>query len=536
TELNEKELFFKLKKLLVSEPLPLKSFPYKTPLIFEEFIKKNFSLETSKISSISEFLEKEKRYWQDFVKTLMLQRESFYGKIAELETKTKNLETERDRLKVERDEFSFKLSEIYSSNFWKLAQKYYYLRDHTFLKHLYPYYKPLLDKIFKKKSKNLQIVFKEELNKKEIIENFLKDAQKILIIISSTPFNPLYNQRPLNISKEFVKNGYSVLFVTWQWSREDVVASSYEEICKGIMPLPLYDFLDLYNIFHFPAKEKIYYLSFPVKEFLSTIRILRARGFKILYDIMDDWEGFYEVNQAPWYDKTVEEAILLEADYIIAINLYLLEKFSHLRKDIVLVGNAYNSEILGIDAKFIGGSRVREKFKAGYYGWLDEGRFDWEYIFEIARSYPEIDIELIGYGLSESIQRKIEKYSNIKYLGKIYPSELKNYVATWNVAMIPFREKAISKGSDPLKVYEYINFGIPVAVKGIEAIKDYPLVFYLNSKKDFKVLIEKFDTREKIIAFRETQRERIEKFLSESTWEARVKRILEVIKEETFWT
>jgi polysaccharide pyruvyl transferase CsaB len=104
TELNEKELFFKLKKLLVSEPLPLKSFPYKTPLIFEEFIKKNFSLETSKISSISEFLEKEKRYWQDFVKTLMLQRESFYGKIAELETKTKNLETERDRLKVERDE------------------------------------------------------------------------------------------------------------------------------------------------------------------------------------------------------------------------------------------------------------------------------------------------------------------------------------------------------------------------------------------------------------------------------------------------
>ncbi|MGC8767665.1 MAG: polysaccharide pyruvyl transferase family protein, partial [Brevinematia bacterium] len=51
TELNEKELFFKLKKLLVSEPLPLKSFPYKTPLIFEEFIKKNFSLETSKISS-----------------------------------------------------------------------------------------------------------------------------------------------------------------------------------------------------------------------------------------------------------------------------------------------------------------------------------------------------------------------------------------------------------------------------------------------------------------------------------------------------
>ncbi|MGB9677472.1 MAG: translation initiation factor IF-3 [Candidatus Ratteibacteria bacterium] len=401
------------------------------------------------------------------------------------------------------------------------------------------------EKEIKKKQKILQtkeIRFTPETSehdykfKKQHIENFLKDAQKILIIISSTPFNPLYNQRPLNISKEFVKNGYSVLFVTWQWSREDVVASSYEEICKGIMPLPLYDFLDLYNIFHFPAKEKIYYLSFPVKEFLSTIRILRARGFKILYDIMDDWEGFYEVNQAPWYDKTVEEAILLEADYIIAINLYLLEKFSHLRKDIVLVGNAYNSEILGIDAKFIGGSRVREKFKAGYYGWLDESVFDWEYIFEIARSYPEIDIELIGYGLSESIQRKIEKYSNIKYLGKIYPSELKNYVATWNVAMIPFREKAISKGSDPLKVYEYINFGIPVAVKGIEAIKDYPLVFYLNSKKDFKVLIEKFDTREKIIAFRETQRERIEKFLSESTWEARVKRILEVIKEETFWT
>ncbi len=355
-------------------------------------------------------------------------------------------------------------------------------------------------------------------------------------MLSSMPFNESYNQRPLNISKELAKMGYKILFVSWQWSPQEIIPNSYEEVFNGIFQIPLYDFLNSYNEFSFLGKEKIFYISFPAEHFLPLIRPFRYMGFKIIYDIMDDWEGFYEVGQAPWYKREIEERFLLEADYLFAVNDFIYKKFEKLRKDIILLGNGFNEEILGKDAKFIAGRDIdNEKIIVGYYGWLTESLIDWDYIFKLAELYKEIKIQIIGYGLSEKIKEKLENYGNIEFIGRVHPTELKNYVSKWNIGLIPFSEKVISKGADPLKFYEYIYFGLPTAVKGLNHLRNYPFIYYLEKPEDFSQILKEVDTKEKIEKYREKYKEAIEKFLNDSKWETRVKNLLDHIKGETFW-
>jgi len=570
-DLSEEELFLKLKKLLNSDTLKEKKFFYKTPEIFKTFINNEEILpEQEKLKRVK-MQNHIPEYFQNFVKTLFKERKELQKKISnfqylneelksqneklkfqneelkfqneelksqneELRSQNEKLRSQNEELRSQRDQYFTNLNEIYNSNAWKVVRFYYKLRDTTPLRYIYPFYKPLIDRILGKKKNFYEVKTQKKNEKIERVLKFIENSEKILIMISSTPFKLLYNQRPLNLSKQFSRLGYNVLFVPWQWSADEVIPSSYEEVYPKIFQLPMYDFLNLYKNFYFNAKDKIFFLSFPAKIFIPSMRELRKKGFKIIYDIMDDWKGFAEVGQAPWYKKEVEERIILEADFVITIKKNLSKKFSYLRKDIHILENAYDEEVLGLDAKFIAGTMVDNNIiTIGYYGWLSEGRFDWDFIFNVAKTFKEIKIQLIGYALSESIKAKLIDFENIEYIGTVSPNELKRFVARWNIGIIPFNEKKISKGADPLKLYEYIYFGLPTMVKGIEDLPDRPLVFLVKRVEDISKLLIKFDSKEKIKKFQEENKEAVEEFLKKNTWKARVKEISEIIQRQTFW-
>jgi hypothetical protein len=81
-----------------------------------------------------------------------------------------------------------------------------------------------------------------------------------------------------------------------------------------------------------------------------------------------------------------------------------------------------------------------------------------------AEKNPNWIFYLIGYGGSpEGVQLP----RNIRLLGKKPRSELASYAASWDVAIIPFKDERLAMGADPIKTYEYLAMGLPVVVTGV---------------------------------------------------------------------
>jgi polysaccharide pyruvyl transferase CsaB len=573
TELTEEELFLKLKVLIDAKPLEEREFSYKTPEIFRAFLEEKGEDSSPWFEGAPSLIPS---HIQDFVETLLQQREVLQSKISDLqrlseelrgenealrvqseELKTQNeelkaqneelrreneaLRAQNEELRAQRDFYFNKLNEIYNSNAWKLVRAYYRLVENPPFSYLHRIYKPVLDKIFRKPYSlgSASTGEAKENFKIERVLNFLETSEKSLVMLSSVPFDITFNQRPLNLSKQFSKLGFKVLFVAWQWSPDENIPASYEEVYPNILQIPMYDFFSFYQALYFNSKEKVFYISFPVESFIPVMREMRKKGFKIVYDIMDDWDGFAEVGQAPWYKKEAEERIILEADFVVAILTSLAEKFAYLRKDIFILPNAYDEEVLGVDAKFIAGTNVNDELVTiGYYGWLNEGRFDWDFVFNVAKAYEgKIKIQLIGYALSDENRNKLMEFKNIEYIGKVSPRELKRYVSCWHIGIIPFKEAEIAKGADPLKLYEYIYFGLPTFIKGVDReLANRPLVFYLDSVEQFGSMLEKFDSKEKIKEFQQANKDLVENFLIRNNWKARAEELINIINKPTLWS
>ena len=274
----------------------------------------------------------------------------------------------------------------------------------------------------------------------------------------------------------------------------------------------------------------------PQKGFTEIVRDLRSNRFKIAYDIMDDWGGFKNLGQASWYKQETEENLILDSDFVIAVNNHLHDKFLHLRKDVEVIGNGVNEKTIS-EYKFIAGTTAsNQKRVAGYVGWLTESRFDWEFLFSLSKDNPDVEFQLIGYGLSSSVKNKLNNYKNIKFIGKVHPDKLWLYVRNWHIGFIPFVDDEISYGSDPLKVYQFITFGLPTIVKGCKSIADYALIFYVDNLKKANAMLKKFDKSEKIVQYREEMKTQIENFIEKACWKNRVLTIEKIMSKPTLWS
>src|SRR5262249_54041392 len=106
---------------------------------------------------------------------------------------------------------------------------------------------------------------------------------------------------------------------------------------------------------------------------------------------------------------------------------------------------------------------------------------------------------------------------NIRFLGLVPQNELHRYAEKWWAAMIPFRTSTLSAAVDPLKVYEYLHFGLPVVVTGIPSVSDYPLVHLAVDGESFVAALDSLPGRpndEDLAAVAE--------FLKTCLWESRL--------------
>lgn len=348
-------------------------------------------------------------------------------------------------------------------------------------------------------------------------------AERIAIIPCGFEFDELVNQRPINAAKYFADQGYLVLFVAWQWSQQDTMTKGYNEVWPNVYQVPLFDFISKAENISHHDQFSIFMVTMPAPVLVNIVPSLRQRGFAIVYDIMDNWESFAEVGQSPWYLRSVENALILQADYVCGVSPSLREKFSHLRSDIGVIGNGYNPNVIGIEHKGIARNQRENRLIVGYFGHLTDAWFNWNIVLDLAKNRKDIVFEIIGYGEPEWVRREVAENENIHLLGKIPPKELYRYAARWSVGIIPFVEGVLAEAVDPIKIYEYLYFGIPVVVTGIRHLKNYPMTYFSERNNILDVLNCAIQC--------DSTTDDIEFFLKNTTWQSRFDILVSEVKK-----
>lgn len=454
-------------------------------------------------------------------------------------------------------------SRIEGSRFWKIAKLGYRLTHETRIRYIHRFFSTFLDEgigsAFEKVINKLRLGFqaaknsvsvaigakkKQERAYQQLVIAMLAEIQQrsykgVFVLTSAFVFDELYNQRVINFSKFLSRHGWGVIYVAWRWHRNEPMPSEGKEVYKNIFQIPIDVFLaNIESFSEFPKGwKKYFFIEFPNPDFFLPALNLRSKGFNIIYEIIDEWDEFHRVGQAAWFDKAMEDAFVINANIVTAVSLPLIEKFSFLRKNIYLSPNGYSPALLGETQQGINYNKPpQEEIQLGYFGHLTSSWFDWEFlasILELANSKRiNIHVHLIGYGDSDW-KTKMAKYSEqITFYGAVHPSTLYQYVKNWHAAFIFFKPGKLSQAVDPIKIYEYLYFGIPVLVTGIEHLRKMPFTEVVTTASQALNALVDIQKREQ--EHFEERTNDLENFLAESTWEQRFEKLLQILEAETW--
>jgi glycosyltransferase involved in cell wall biosynthesis len=154
---------------------------------------------------------------------------------------------------------------------------------------------------------------------------------------------------------------------------------------------------------------------------------------------------------------------------------------------------------------------------AGYVGALSTW-FDAASIERAAQMNPNTDFLLVG-AVEERALRRLEVLSNVGFLGEVPHRDLPALFSQFDVALIPFRVNELTRATDPIKLYEYFSYGLPVISSRLPEVERFgDLVYVASNPEEFGAQVERALNESGV-----TLRERRLRIAEQETWLARAR-------------
>jgi glycosyltransferase involved in cell wall biosynthesis len=213
--------------------------------------------------------------------------------------------------------------------------------------------------------------------------------------------------------------------------------------------------------------ERLLICEAPLPGYLEPARWLGQAGYRVVYDLIDDWTA--PSLGGDWYDEAVERAFTELADVLAGSAPDLVERLEKAMpgRPVLLVPNAVNADIFG------GGPGAEpddlppgDGPLLGYHGSLYGDWFDWEALRGVAEAFPDARVVVIG---DEPTHRPAMP-SNVHFLGLKPQRDLPRYLQCLDVGLLPFAVTDVTHAVSPLKVYEYLASGVPVAAPALRSL------------------------------------------------------------------
>jgi glycosyltransferase involved in cell wall biosynthesis len=235
-----------------------------------------------------------------------------------------------------------------------------------------------------------------------------------------------------------------------------------------------------------PAESGIQIVSLPIW-MAAANRIRKQYGYHIIYDCHDLLEGFASYSE----DIILAEKTALEAaDLIIFSSTNLLEHHtSHsqrLASKSILIRNAIDESLL---------NRVYNKPSnngppvIGYVGAIEEW-LDVDIIKTAALAFPYCIFRICGKVENNNAREELN-LPNVELPGEIAFSDLAQTISEFDVGIIPFVVNSLTLCTNPIKLYEYFGYGLPVVSTPLPEVSQFnDLVYIGQTPTDFSAQLK----------------------------------------------
>jgi UDP-galactopyranose mutase len=188
----------------------------------------------------------------------------------------------------------------------------------------------------------------------------------------------------------------------------------------------------------------------------------------VVYDCMDELSAF---KFAPPELVQWERQLFKKADIVFTGGYSLYQKKRHFHSHVFAVPSSIDKEHFGIartHEQDPGDQAAIPHPRLGFYGVLDE-RLDMNLLKELATLRPDWHFVLIGPVVKIN-PATLPQAKNIHYLGSKQYKELPQYLAGWDIAIMPFAINESTQFISPTKTPEYLAGGKPVISTAIKDV------------------------------------------------------------------
>lgn len=187
----------------------------------------------------------------------------------------------------------------------------------------------------------------------------------------------------------------------------------------------------------------------------------------LVYHYVDDLSAVPGVDPVAF--RQAEDALLKVSDFVFATAHSLAKRAEMLNPrtwflpnvaDAGHFGGALDARVLPADIASIPEPRLV------YHGVLSDFKFDAQLLAHVAREHPEWQFIIIGEereGQHSQSVEQLRRLENAHLIGHRDYASLPDYLAAMSVGLLPTVNNAYTRGMFPMKFYEYLAAGLPVA-------------------------------------------------------------------------
>lgn len=280
------------------------------------------------------------------------------------------------------------------------------------------------------------------------------------------------------------------------------------------------------------AEQRIVIWCAPYIPFAQWLPLFQARGFLKVYDCLDDFEGLAQLGHF-FTSVDAEKFLTRHSDVTLAVSPPLADKMRAWAPgaDVRLLRSGFDPGLFApTDGRLAPPADLaRGECTLGFWGTIGDWTIDVAALEHVARARPGWAINLIGAVDAEPghapIGPRLRALPNVRLIGRLPHNRLRDYLAYFDVCLVPFAWNAFNAGREPLKVYEYLAGYKPVVALNAPQLAEMPAVYGASNPEEFLLQIER-------VRSTPVDRRAVSDYLAACTWQARTDALLLLFEKE----